>query len=97
MNNNKQWNEFIDKIINKIPKNFKYEPKTTIKDWIKLIGKPSKKEKYEYNKVGTKVRSLVNIYYVDEDIHANKGTEFKINNIERINSLLEKGYIEVIE
>lgn len=87
----------LDKIINKKPKDFKYIPKTTINDWIKLIGKPSKKEKYEYNKVGTKVRSLVNIYYVDEDIHANKGTEFTINNIERINSLLEKGYIEVIE
>ena len=26
----------LDKIINKIPKNFKYEPKTKIEDWIKI-------------------------------------------------------------
>lgn len=38
----------LDKIVNKIPKDFKYVEKGTIKDWIKELGKPEKKEKYKY-------------------------------------------------
>lgn len=57
-----EWDKVIDKIVNKIPKDFNYKPKTTIDDWIKIIGKPEKKEKYDYKK---------EFYYMRYEVVAN--------------------------
>ena len=92
MNNNKQWNEFIDKICNKRLKGkFTYEPKTKIEDWIKEIGKPEKKEKYVYEEKGTEVEVITPCYYSVEEKQCEKGDYFIIEDKERLNDLINRG------
>lgn len=38
----------LDKIVNKIPKKFVYTPKSTVQNWIDILGEPDKKETYVY-------------------------------------------------
>src|SRR5574344_173118 len=40
-----EWDKYLDKIVNKIPKDFKYEPKCKTEDWLKLLGNPDSKYK----------------------------------------------------
>src|SRR5574344_1032825 len=86
----------IDKIINKIPKNFKYEPKTTVENWVKEIGKPSKKEKYVYEEKGTEVEVIIPCYYSVEEKECKKGDTLIIETEERLNDLINRGYVKLI-
>lgn len=40
-----EWDNYLDKIVNKILKDFKYEPKCKIEDWINILGNPDNKYK----------------------------------------------------
>lgn len=86
----------LDKIINKKPKDFKYIPKTTINDWIKLIGKPSKKEKYVYEEKGTEVEVIIPCFYSKENQQCKKGDTLIIETEERLNDLINRGYVKLI-
>lgn len=86
----------IDKIINKIPKNFKYEPKTKTEDWIKIIGKPEKKEKYVYEETGYEVEVLIPCYYSMEEKNCVKGDYLVIEDEERLKDLVNRGYVKLI-
>ena len=86
----------LDKICNKIPKNFKYEPKTKIEDWIKIIGKPEKKEKYVYEETGYEVEVIIPCYYSVEEKQCEKGDTLIIETEERLNDLINRGYVKLI-
>lgn len=87
----------IDKIVNKIPKDFEFKPKGSIKDWIKEIGKPEKKETYTYKEKIYKLKSLKDMHYLEEDIHVKKGQLFTLESLDRIKGALESGLIEIVD
>src|SRR5574344_853754 len=72
--------------------NFKYEPKTDIWDEELAKGKSTYiLEKY-------KVKSLVDsMYFIEEDVHANKGDKFIVEDKQRLDYLLSKNAIELVE
>lgn len=93
----------IDKIVNKIPKNFKYSEKGKIDDWLKILDKKGKKEK---------IKVIALIDYLDkrpELINNNKFKDnklgysmihknniFEINDIDRYEYLFENGFIKKV-
>ena len=99
-----EWDKYLDKIVNKIPKDFKYEPKCKIEDWLKLLGnadskyKTIKKERKDKMK---KIRALQN--YTDTVLKKDivKGDEYIVDNerAEAIVNYIFKGkpLAEVIE
>jgi glycosyltransferase involved in cell wall biosynthesis len=91
-----EWDKYLDKIVNKIPKDFKYEPKTKIEDWIKIIGKPSKKEKYVYEEKGTEVEVIIPCYYSIEEKQCEKGDYLVIEDEDRLKDLINRGYVKLI-
>lgn len=91
-----EWDKYLDKIVNKIPKDFKYIPKTTVENWVKEIGKPSKKEKYVYEEKGTEVEVIIPCYYSMEEKQCEKGDILIIETEERLNYLINGGYVKLI-
>ena len=99
-----EWDKYLDKIVNKIPKDFKYEPKCKTDDWLKLLGnadskyKAIKKERKDKMK---KIRALQN--YTDTALNKAvvKGDEYIVDN-ERAEAIVkvifkDKPLAEVIE
>lgn len=85
-----EWDKIIEKIYKKIPK-FKYENKDEEleKQWLEILGKPKgiKREIKEQEK-NFKVKSLLKINYMEEKIKAEIGTEFIVEDKERLEYLL---------
>lgn len=81
-------------------KKVEYKPKTTIEDWIKLIGKPNKKEKYNYEEI-KKMKMKVKVIKEFVDLQNNgelaKIGDIKIMENERAEYIKSKGHIEIIE
>lgn len=93
----------IDKIVNKIPKNFKYSEKGKTDDWLKILDKKGKKEK---------IKVIALIDYLDkrpELINNNKFKDnklgysvihknniFEINDIDRYEYLFKNGFIKKV-
>ena len=99
-----EWDKYLDKIVNKIPKDFKYEPKCKTEDWLKLLGnadskyKAIKKERKDKMK---KIRALQN--YTDSLLKKDivKGDEYIVDN-ERAEVIInyvfkDKPLAEIIE
>ena len=99
-----EWDKYIDKIVNKKLKGFKYDPKCKIEDWLKLLGnadskyKTIKKERKDKMK---KIKALQN--YTDTVLKKDivKGDEYIVDNerAEVITKTIYKGnpLAEVIE
>jgi glycosyltransferase involved in cell wall biosynthesis len=99
-----EWDKYLDKIVNKIPKDFKYESKCKTDDWLKLLGnadskyKAIKKERKDKMK---KIRALQN--YTDSLLKKDivKGDEYIVDN-ERAEEIVkvifkDKPLAEIIE
>ena len=86
----------IDKIMSNKLKGFKYDPKTKIEDWIKIIGKPGKKEKYVYEQIGYDTRVLIPCYYSKEEKQCSEGDILTIKDKQRLDFLIENGYVKLI-
>jgi glycosyltransferase involved in cell wall biosynthesis len=99
-----EWDEYLDKIVNKIPKDFKYEPKCKTEDWLKLLGNPDSKYKAikkERKDKMKKIRALQN--YTDSLLKKDivKGDEYIVDN-ERAEAIVkvifkDKPLAEIIE
>jgi glycosyltransferase involved in cell wall biosynthesis len=99
-----EWDKYLDKIVNKIPKDFKYESKCKTDDWLKLLGnsdskyKAIKKERKDKMK---KIKALQN--YTDTVLNKDivKGDEYIVDN-ERAEEIVkvifkDKPLAEIIE
>src|SRR5574344_1031844 len=99
-----EWDKYLDKIVNKIPKDFKYESKCKIEDWLKLLGNPDSKYKAikkERKDKMKKIRALQN--YTDSLLKKNIviGEEYIVDN-ERAEAIVkvifkDKPLAEIIE
>src|SRR5574344_797816 len=99
-----EWDKYLDKIVNKIPKDFKYEPKCKTEDWLKLLGNPDSKYKEikkERKDKMKKIRALQN--YTDSLLKKNIviGEEYIVDN-ERAEAIVkvifkDKPLAEIIE
>lgn len=100
----------IDKLINNIPKNFKYEEKCKEKDWIDFINKKTERKCNEMYKVIAKQNykdkrpELIEKYEnkeIEYDKEGNavikKDDVYIINNIDRAKQIEESGLATVIE
>ena len=99
----------IDKIINKIPKEFKYKEKCKEEDWIKLLDKKAKERKKEMYKVIAKQDytdkrpELIEEYNNGQEINYNvegnatikKNDVYVINNSKRAKEIKASGFAEV--
>lgn len=99
-----EWDKYLDKVVNKIPKDFKYEPKCKIEDWLKLLGNADSKYKAikkERKGKMKKIKALQN--YTDTVLKKDivKGDEYIVDNerAEAIVNYIFKGkpLAEVIE
>ena len=89
------WDKVIKKIL-KVPKNFSYEPKTTIEKWIGVLGEPGKIEKYVYKEPKRiKVKVLKRYRDVKLDRVLEKGDILEMLK-DRADDLKEKGLVEII-
>ena len=62
-NEDYDWEPLINKIYNKVPK-FRYKPRKSIKEWKKLLGKPTKEKVYKKNiAIVCKCKKAYNDYY----------------------------------
>lgn len=90
----------VDKIVNNIPRDFKYKEKGTINNWIKELGKPEKKEKYKYKpeKKEKDFKAIVKspCFYIQENIQAKEGDILTIKTKERLEFLITNGFVERI-
>ena len=66
----KDWDKCIEKI-QKVPKKFIYEPKTTVQTWIEVLGEPAKKEDYVYQPEKIVIAEVLKKYF---DVVLNKTT-----------------------
>ena len=102
----------INKIVNSIPKNFKYEEKGKEEDWIKLLNKKIERKNKEMYKIIAKQNykdkrpELVEEYQnKDKEIEYNtdgslaikEGDIYIINNVDRAKQIEESGLATVIE
>ena len=81
-------------------KKVEYKPKTTIEDWIELIGKPEKNEKYNYEEIKKKkmkVKVIKEFIDLQNNGELAKIGDEKIMENERAEYIKSKGYIEIIE
>ena len=99
----------INKIVNNIPKDFKYEEKAKEEDWIKLLNKKVAKKKSKMYKViakqdyTDKYPEYIESYNNGKEIEYNEYGEAKINkddfylinNTERAETIKESGLAEV--
>ena len=99
----------IDKIVNRIPKNFKYKEKCTEEDWIKLFNKKIERKKTKMYKVVAKHNytdkrpELIEKYNNGKQIEYNsegnakikKDDIYLINDSARANEIKESGLAEV--
>src|SRR5574344_2315835 len=99
-----EWDKYLDKIVNKIPKDFKYESKCKTDDWLKLLGNPDSKYKAikkERKDKMKKIKALQN--YTDRILKKDivKGDEYIVDN-ERAEAIVkvifkDKPLAEIIE
>src|SRR5574344_2470853 len=99
-----EWDKYLDKIVNKIPKDFKYESKCKTDDWLKLLGNPDSKYKAikkERKSKMKKIKALQN--YTDSLLKKDivKGEEYIVDN-ERAEVIInyvfkDKPLAEIIE
>src|SRR5574344_2138067 len=99
-----EWDKYLDKIVNKIPKDFKYESKCKTDDWLKLLGNPDSKYKAikkERKDKMKKIKALQN--YTDSLLKKDivKGEEYIVDN-ERAEAIVkvifkDKPLAEIIE
>lgn len=101
----------IDKIVNRIPKNFEYKEKCTEEDWIKLLNKKIERKKTKMYKVIAKQNytdkrpELIEEYNEGKQIEYNsegnakikKDDIYLINDSTRANEIKESGLAEVKE
>ena len=99
----------IDKIVNRIPKNFEYKEKCTEEDWIKLFNKKIERKKTKMYKVVAKHNytdkrpELIEKYNNGKQIEYNsegnakikKDDIYLINDSARANEIKESGLAEV--
>ena len=99
----------IDKIVNHIPKDFKYVEKGKIEDWIKILDKKGKKESKDMYKVIAKQNytdkrpELIEDYNNGQEINYNiegnatikKNDVYVINNGKRAKEIKASGFAEV--
>lgn len=78
----------IDKIVNHIPSKLPYKLQSTVKDWVKLIGKPEKEKKVE-------VIVIRNYNDLQLNKHVVIGEKF-IAPVARAKHLTDKGLVEMI-
>lgn len=87
------WDKAINKIL-KVPKKFKYEPKTTIEKWIGVLGEPGKKDNYVYEEPKTiKVRVLKRYKDIKLNRSLNENEVLEMDE-ERVEFLKGKGLVE---
>lgn len=99
----------IDKIVNKIPKEFKYKEKCKEEDWIKLLNKKKERNKYMYKVIAKqdytdKRPELIEEYNGCKVNYNNEGNAnikakdiYLINDGQRAKEIKESGLAEVVE
>jgi len=92
-----EWKKVIDKIYNKIPK-FNYENKDEKyeKMWIEELGEPKGKLREIEIPKGYNVEVLIPCYYSMEEKQCKKGDTLIIETEERLNNLINRGYVKLI-
>lgn len=99
--NEKEWDKLINKIYTKIPKfEFDNKQEEIVKQWLEELGKPVGKLIPIEKPKSTLVKSLVKIYFSDEDTDAKIGDHFYVNDESRLEYLLGNNpskikYVEV--
>lgn len=87
--------EVIDKMYKNNLKGFNYTPNQSNKEYLKILGKETKKE-YDYKIDGYEAVVLKPSYYTIEDVDAVKGDTIVIKTIERLEYLEKNKYVERI-
>lgn len=87
--------EVIDRMYSNNLKGFKYIPNHSNKEYLKMLGKETKKE-YDYKIDGYEALVLKPSYYTIENVNAVKGDIITIKTIERLEYLEKNKYVERI-
>jgi glycosyltransferase involved in cell wall biosynthesis len=89
--------EVIDNMYNNNLKGFKYNKKDNKQQWIDELGKMNKKDNYIPEEIkGTEVQVIKPCFYSKENQQCEKGDTLIIETEERLNDLINRGYVKLI-